>query len=191
MKNIIVHLRSLALAEPGSTEERLRLAQQQAGVLLALCGITEPPVPEEIIEHLPRLIVHEVASLPHPAEISFINGSWLMLLDGVEPLPWRRWTMMHEFKHILDSPIVERERLSSIPAPANRRAEQASEHAADVFAASVLMPSAWVLRVWNEGIREIALLARIFGVSFDVMRRRLQELGLVERRSRHPRGALI
>jgi hypothetical protein len=53
------------------------------------------------------------------------------------------------------------------------------------------MPRSWVVAAWESGVREIGLLARIFEVSLDAMRRRLRQLGLVPHRSRHPREILV
>ncbi|MBL7547910.1 ImmA/IrrE family metallo-endopeptidase [Frankia sp. AgB1.9] len=193
MKNIIVRLRELAPTGPArSPEEAREAAQRQARVLLEASGITRPPVPEAIIENLPRLVVHETLALTRPADLSFVNGTWLMLLNGLEPLVWRRWTMMHELKHILDHPEVETEGLRMIPDAPTRQAHKAAEGTADTFAASVLMPRPWVEQLWRDrNIHEVALLAWFFGVSFDAMRRRLEELELLPRRTRHPRGILV
>jgi len=187
MKNIIVRLRELALTTPTSIDEELEVAERQASLLLAMSGVTEPPVHEQIIERLPRLVVHEVPFLPHSAEIRFVNGVWLMVLNGSEPLVWRRWTLMHEFKHILDAPEAEAGTHRSAISSTTRGAERAAE----TFAACVLMPRVWVQRIWDEGVREIAVLARIFGVSFDAMRQRLERLDLIPRRKRHPQEILV
>jgi hypothetical protein len=187
MKHVIVRLRELAPTEPLDLDEDLKLAERQANLLLAMSGVSEPTVPEQIIQRLPRLVIHEVSFLPHSAEIRFVNGIWLMVLNGSEPLVWRRSTAMHEFKHILDNAEAEVASHGLDGYVMTRR----SEPAADAFAACVLMPRVWVERVWGEGVQEIALLARIFGVSFDAMRQRLERLGLIPRRRRHPEEILV
>jgi Zn-dependent peptidase ImmA (M78 family) len=88
----------------------------------------------------------------------------------------QRFSLMHEFKHVLDHPFVQTAYSADRTQP-SRFAEQVC----DSFAASVLMPRAWVKAVFcNEGVQELAILARRFGVSQMAMRVRLLQLGLVE-----------
>jgi Zn-dependent peptidase ImmA (M78 family) len=80
-------------------------------------------------------------------------------------------------KHLLDHPfhgtIYRDGRFGS--------AHWQAERAADYFAACVLMPKAWVKRLfYDEGFRDERVLARRFQVSLQAMRYRLDQLGLYE-----------
>ncbi len=55
MANVLTSLRDLVPIRPLTIVEALRIAELQATKLLELQGVTEPPVPEEIITELPRV----------------------------------------------------------------------------------------------------------------------------------------
>jgi len=185
MTNIIARLRELAPSVSVSIDESLAVAEQQAALLLSLSGVNEPPVPERIIIDLPRVEVR-VVPLKHSGETHWINGLWKVRLDASETWMRRRWTLMHEFKHVVDHPLTSVAERRLGPDLAARRAEQL----ADAFAAAALAPSVWVRQAWDEGAQDARLLARIFAVSPSAMRVRLEHLDLAPRHARHPmRGA--
>ena len=84
--------------------------------------------------------------------------------------------MAHEFKHIVDHRFIHLLYPAIGALSSHDRAEQMADH----FAASRLMPRAWVQRKWDDGTRDVAALARTFDVSRSAMRYRLSALGLVE-----------
>ena len=89
----------------------------------------------------------------------------------------QRFSLAHEFKHILDDPLIDR---LSTHLPAGQRHERA-ERLCNYFAACLLMPRAWVKRDWCEGRQSTHDLARRYYVSYEAMTTRLSELGLTPR----------
>ncbi len=57
MPSPIAELRALAPARPLAMYEAKRVAELQASRLLTLQGVLEAPVPEQLIEYLPRMRV--------------------------------------------------------------------------------------------------------------------------------------
>lgn len=182
MKITIVQLRELTPPRSLGLSEGRQVAELQAARLLKISGIVQPPVPESIITGLPRLVVRRSPDLPHSGQTTWAAGVWLITLNDSEPLVRQRWTLMHEFKHVVDHPATRfayRHLAATV-------AEERCEQLADAFAACVLMPKSWVKAAWGQGgIQDLRLLATVFGVSRTAMRIRLEQLGLTERRSRH------
>jgi Zn-dependent peptidase ImmA (M78 family) len=178
----MTELRKLRPARRLSLDESLYVAERQAARLLSLYDITdvaEAPVPEELIAHLPRFVVRRLAlgntisGLAH-----WDNGHWCIALNGNEPLVRQRFSLAHELGHVLEAPYDRYARPELV------------ERVADHFAACLLMPRAWVKKLWGEGIQDTGGLARRFDVSTVAMERRLTELRL---RSEHDddRGVLL
>jgi Zn-dependent peptidase ImmA (M78 family) len=158
-----------------SVPEALRIAELQAGRLLSLAGISEAPIPEELISTLPRFEVKRSTPLPVSGYAEWRSGQWSIVVNGSEPLVRQRFSLFHEFKHVLDHPFVANTYSSDLNTP-----ERFAEQVCDAFAANVLMPRAWVKSAYcMEGIQEVTGLARRFGVSQAAMQVRLQQLGLV------------
>ena len=174
-RSVIAVLRSLVPIRLLSTDEAERLAERQADRLLHLAGISEPQVPTELIAELPRITVRLDPQLPVSGSAQWVSGRWLISLNAGEPWTRRRFSLMHEFKHVLDHPRVD-----DLYA-----GEAQAEHLADYFAASVLMPRRFVERLWEDGMRDLAALAFHFGVSQPAMAIRLQYLGLRQAPERH------
>jgi Zn-dependent peptidase ImmA (M78 family) len=98
-----------------------------------------------------------------------------MLLNASEPMVRQRFSVFHELKHVLDHPNAE----TFYPAFGSMTSKQRQEQIADYFAACALMPRVWINRAWRNDIQDVADLARLFHVSREAMRYRLNSLGLV------------
>ena len=98
----------------------------------------------------------------------------MIVLNGAEPMTRQRFSLLHEFKHVLDNPYIEYLYRSVRGMSAADQAEQVC----DYFAACVLMPRAWVKRAWGSGIQDFRELAQLFHVSEGAMAIRLLGLGL-------------
>ncbi|MDP9350918.1 MAG: ImmA/IrrE family metallo-endopeptidase [Chloroflexota bacterium] len=181
--SVIAELRELVPHRAINPIETAGLAERQATRLLKLTGITEPPVPEFVIADLPRIRVERQAPMPFSGATHWAKGYWLILLNADEPYVRRRFSLAHEFKHILDHPYIDRLYPDTPQLSSPDRAEQAC----DLFAACLLMPRVWVKRAWYGGTTPVATLAREFAVSQTAMRWRLEQLGIAERTARHPR----
>ncbi len=175
--SLLWQLRQLVPPRPLSVAEGYRVAELQANRLLASAGIDEPGTPSELVTSLPYVEVALRHDVPESGYLNWFKPRWLVLLNAREPLVRRRYSLMHEFKHLLDHPFRDFLYPASYFSDSHRRREQAAEY----FAACVLMPKRLVVRRWAAGVQTESALAAEFVVSEVAMRRRLQELGLVER----------
>jgi Zn-dependent peptidase ImmA (M78 family) len=110
------------------------------------------------------------------------ESRWLIAVNRDDSQTRRRFTLGHEFKHILDNPYINV--LYPKSEYSKDSAEDRAERMCDYFSACVLMPRAWVKRVWARGNQNTEALAAIFNVSPAAMDRRLQDLDLIESRQR-------
>jgi len=174
MATALADLRALAPHRALAPYEARRVAELQAARLLALQQVTEPPVPEQLIELLPRV---EVVFLRGPisGSVSWLGSRWLIAVDSREAWVRQRWTIAHEFKHALDAPLMA----TLYPKQGGGDSHARQERAAHQFAAALLLPKAWVTSAYcNHGVQDERTLARRFCVSIEAMRIRLDELGL-------------
>jgi Zn-dependent peptidase ImmA (M78 family) len=105
----------------------------------------------------------------------------VIALNRSEPAVRQRFSLAHEFKHVIDAPFGE----TLYPAWRGLSAEDRAEHAANHFATCLLMPKAWVRRAYfNQGEHVLPRLAARFDVSQGAMRYRLESLGILEPRPR-------
>src|SRR5439155_9193448 len=106
------------------------------------------------------------------------NGSyWIITISADEPIFRQRFSVMHEFKHVLDHTTKD---FLYHDRPLQTADEQA-ERVADYFAACLLMPKRVVKRLWCQGEQNVPSLATKLQVSVPALRYRLTDLGLVER----------
>jgi len=184
--SLLLQLRSLIPKRPLLKSEALRIAELQANRLLAWGSIDEPGTPSDLVAGLPFVAVGYRRDLPVSGCTQWVKPRWRMLLCADEPLVRQRFSLMHEFKHVLDHETADYRSFG----PDDTEASYRAELAADYFAACVLMPKRLVKRLWGQGVQHPKELAAAFGVSDVAMRYRLQQLGLTERyASRHGRHA--
>ncbi|MBA3362354.1 MAG: ImmA/IrrE family metallo-endopeptidase [Acidimicrobiia bacterium] len=93
----------------------------------------------------------------------------------------QRFSAAHELKHILDDQATLHLYRRGLLAGGQ---DWLTERICDWFAANLLMPRLWVKRAWVSGNQDPIELARLFEVSTDAMRIRLDQLGLQEPTSR-------
>lgn len=156
------------------------MAERQATRLLQRSGITAGPVPTEVISELPFVRVATRRLLPASGATRWVKPRWVILLNGLEAPCRQRFSLFHEFKHVLDHP--HRQAHGAINTPTKR---MANERLCDYFAACVLMPRPWVKQAYGSGLQDVVALAERFEVSPQAMQIRLIQLGLVERYPRH------
>jgi uncharacterized protein DUF955 len=175
-RSVLASLRALVPLRPLTPSETLRIAELQANRLLEHFAIAAAVVPEEIVSDLPRIrVVREV--LPVSGSAHWANGYWLITLNIDEPATRQRFSLVHEFKHVLDHTTKQylyRDR------PFQTAYDQA-ERVADYFAACLLMPKRVVKRLWCQGHQNIIELAAKLQVSPAALRYRLDQIGLTER----------
>lgn len=178
-RSVLASLRALIPVRHLDFAEALQNAELQAARLLELTGCTETPIDDTVIGELPRIVIKRE---PLPTSgMSFWDGrAWVIVLNAHEPATRQRFTLLHEYKHIVDHGATDRLYTGSARYTATEQAEQA----ADYFAGCALMPKRLVKRAWGQGIQRGAELARRFLVSERAIDVRLAQLGLVDARQR-------
>jgi len=182
-QSIMKNVRGIMPARPVSLGEAYILAERQATELLRQLGVTSVPVPIARLNELPRVEIQveprykmlDKSGFSHRWE----NGRWLIVVNKSDVPGRRRFTLAHEFKHVLDHSIasVAYARLGN--GDPKRRHYQI-ERICDHFAACLLMPRPVVKRAWGSGIQDIEALARLFKVSVSAMQIRRDYLGLTD-----------
>jgi len=165
-----------------SLSESLVVAEQQANRALALVGARRPGDSIGWITGLPRT---EVKLVPRykmdriSGATTFARGRYIVLINKGDPFPRRRFTLAHEFKHLIDYTSA-----ATIHAQLGRGSrqhrERKIEEIANYFAACLLMPRAWLHKAWERGIQEPKALAHLFDVSIEAMEIRLRYLGFLD-----------
>jgi Zn-dependent peptidase ImmA (M78 family) len=174
--SILTRLRDLVPIRPLSREESLRVAELQARRLLDYRQVTAPPVPESVITTLPNIHVIRLSPLPVSGSTHWAQGQWVITLNGAEAQVRQRFSLAHEFKHILDNPFDA----MLYPNLPGENTDERAEKVCDYFAACLLMPRAWVRRAWHHGLQHLPQLARRFRVSQMAMHVRLLQTGLID-----------
>ncbi|MFL6136195.1 MAG: ImmA/IrrE family metallo-endopeptidase [Frankiaceae bacterium] len=169
---------------PLTLTEALRMAELQATQLLDLSKITGPPVPERIITELPRVQVERIKLAGLSGAAQWSHGRWLIVLNGAEPAGRQRFSLFHEFKHVLDNPFIG---VLYPPTPYTTSHDRA-EQVCDFFAGCVLIPRTWLKREWASGHQDLRALAKQFRVSQSAMRVRLLQTGLTAEAQRCDNG---
>jgi Zn-dependent peptidase ImmA (M78 family) len=182
-QSTIGRLRGIMPARPVSTTEAYMLAERQATELLRQLGVTSVPVPVARINGLPRVEIQveprhrmlDKSGFSHRWE----NGRWLIVVNRNDVPGRRRFTLAHEFKHVLDHSIAS-VAYAQLGHGDSKRQQRQIEHICDHFAACLLMPRMVVKRAWGNGIQDIDALAGLFKVSATAMQIRLDYLGLTD-----------
>ncbi len=173
-RDVIAALRALLPARTVTWAEEHSVAERQATALLRLLHIEEPPVPQFVISSLPGIVVDRRADWPTSGMAVRVPSHWRIVLKADEPRQRQRFSLAHEFKHVLDDPVIERLHTHLTPPERHERAERLCNY----FAACLLMPRAWIKRDWCRGLQRPGALARRYYVSREAMTTRLSELGL-------------
>lgn len=185
--DVLPQLRALAPKRPMTWSEAHSVAERQAALLLDLHHVSDPPVPQFVIASLPGLVVDYRSDWPTSGMAVQSGSHWRIVIRANEPRSRQRFSLAHEFKHVLDDAVIDCgfARIAVTDWP--RRAERLC----NFFAACLLMPRPWVKHDWYGGMSNVSQLARRYGVSVEAMSTRLSELGLtvmtlaVERKHRH------
>jgi Zn-dependent peptidase ImmA (M78 family) len=186
--NIIKTVRNVMPARPVNLGEAYILAERQATLLLKLLDITQTPVDVARIADLPKIEIrveprHRIPTLAGFSR-KWENGRWLIVINRDDPQGRRRFTLAHEFKHVLDHTIAT-VAYSKLGFGSDDQRQRQVERICDHFAACLLMPRTAVKRVWASGVQDIDNLAgSIFNVSVAAMTIRLRYLGLIADQTR-------
>jgi Zn-dependent peptidase ImmA (M78 family) len=166
--------------------ESLRIAELQANRLLEHFEITDDRVPSEIVTEFPRVEVRYEHDLPVSGSTHWEAGRWIVTLNADESSARRRFSLMHEFKHILDH--TTKQYLYGDTDEDDRAADRA-ERVADHFAACLLMPKRRLKGLWFRNRQQLSTVAFKLGVSTRALSVRLYYLGLAPESQRCSRTA--
>ncbi|NYE95169.1 Zn-dependent peptidase ImmA (M78 family) [Psychromicrobium silvestre] len=175
-RSVLSTLRSLIPnRDVHSLAEAKQVAEHQAIRLLQLHGIDDGPIPVEFIAELPKIEIELVEAPVSGA--GFWNGNaWIIQLNKHENYRRQRFTLAHEYKHIIDHNRADGLYLGSKDLPA----EEQAEHAADYFAGCLLVPKMLLKRAYYGGMQRPSHLANYFQVSEVAILVRLRQTGIVE-----------
>jgi predicted transcriptional regulator len=170
--SLLHDLRALTPDRQLSHLERLRLAELQATALRGMLGVTKDQFPIHLLRDVPRVCVRTVDDLPVSGLTFWGEHTWKIQIRSEESVTHRRFTVLHEFKHIIDHPVCGRLYDERAYVAVGER-----ELVADHFAACVLLP-AKNLKTACGSTADRRELARQFGVSGRQLALRMAELGL-------------
>jgi Zn-dependent peptidase ImmA (M78 family) len=145
--------------------------------LLEVTDAFDYPVPSEIVTEQPHIRI-EYRDMPTSGLSYWSRDTWIICLNRTEPYTRQRFTLLHEFKHIVDHHSNARPRAAESPGTA------LAEHVADYFAGCVLAPKRLLKRAWGDGIQRPVDLGRLFDVSARAITVRLSQVGLTGGTSR-------
>jgi predicted transcriptional regulator len=182
MRGAIRELRALVPQRQLTWGESYTLAEKQVNLALQLTGQHEPDVNLGWILNLPKVEVQlsprfEMGGLS--GLMTFSHGRYVIMVNKNDSHARRRFTLAHEFKHLLDytaAPVIHKGLGSGDEARQAQQIESVCNH----FAACLLMPRVWLKRVWANGIQDTMALAGLFNVSEEAMDKRLRFLGFLD-----------
>lgn len=184
--SVLSALRAVVPARGNVTRhEALRIAELQASKLVAVLEQRGLDLADGIREHhlagLPRLRVMR-ALLPVSGTSHWNGAEWIITINSGESEARQRFTLLHEFKHVIDHGHA------SILYRTTRQTDGAdlAEQAADYFAGCALVSKRDLKRAWGNGIQRPDALAEHFGVSEHAIRVRLGQTGLAREADRTP-----
>lgn len=187
-RTVIEQVRDLMPRRPLSLTEAYSVAERQAYKLLELLTITAPHVTYDKLLQLPNLEIALEPSylMPNFAGVShFSKGHWVIFVDKNDILGRRRFTLAHEFKHVIDHPY-DRLVYTRLGYGDDERRRAHIEALCQHFAACFLMPKTWVKNSYANGIQDVYNLATLFQVSVTAMEVRLRQMGLLEDEEQRP-----
>lgn len=175
-RSTLTLLRGLVPNRDLSPREAYLIAELQANRLLRHFNIQTDAVPDETISELPRIRIEREHGLPVSGSAHWNGRYWIISLNADEHPLRQRFSLAHEFKHVIDHTVMDRLYHDRIGISAYEQ----SERIADYFAACLLMPKRTVKRLWFQGSQNVNHLADLLQVSPAALRYRLNQLGLTE-----------
>lgn len=175
--SILKRVRALAPVRDCTFPESLVIAERQATRLASLLigddGSTDG-IQTHDIDGLPRIRVVFEGALPVSGMSHWNGQEWVISIAASDSLPRQRFTMLHEFKHVIDHGAAKR----LYRGTKKHTAGQQAEMAADYFAGCALVSKRDLKRAWSRCIQRPADLAAHFSVSEPAIRVRLAQTGL-------------
>lgn len=186
---VLTRLRALLPDRPLGLQEAVSIVELQAARLLHFQGISDAPVPTAAVSELPRVTVVGDQELTRHAASGTSHWSrerhaWIISVNPNEPLTRQRFTVMHEYWHI----IMHYHPGLYSPLPRSVFGLEPVEYLAEYFAGCVLMPKRWLKSAFYTGVQQTDELAALFDVSPRAVEVRLSQLGLRNLSEDSPNG---
>lgn len=178
--SVLATLRSLVPQRHMNIEECKRIAELQANRLRELFEIDGPTFPHEIIMEMPRIKVVFDADLPVSGSAHWNGTNWIIVLNALERPMRQRFSLAHEYKHIIDH---TNKYFMYHDSNRDSKARQA-EQIADYFAGCLLMPKQHIKSLYYQRIQKPTELAEYFQVSPRAVQFRLQQLKVTDEAER-------
>lgn len=170
-------LRNLVPQRPLQYQEALRIAELQANRFRELLQINTPAFPHEAIMELPKIEVAFDLDINVSGSAHWSGKHWIIVINAHEDPIRQRFSLAHEFKHILDH--TTRDFLYR--GDANVTAAEQAERVADFFAGCLLMPKSQLKRLYYQGMQLPVELSQQFGTSVKAIKCRLRQTGIAEK----------
>ncbi len=180
--SVIRTLRELVPTRALTLSEAYAVAELQATKLLRLLDIKQVPVDVARIASLPKVAVRTEPRhrMPDLAGFSqWVDGHWLIVVNRNNSEGRRRFTLAHEFKHVLDHTLAS-VTYAKLGDGDKKKHDKQIELICNYFAACFLMPRIGVRRAWYGGLQDVETLALHFRVSPEAMKIRLTWLGFLD-----------
>jgi len=174
---MIDQLQALVPKRALSRDEALAVAELQAVRLRQALGVEEATITDQHLSNMEGIRIEKLAGLGVSGASRRVGKLWIVLINRDEANVRNRFTIAHETKHILDDQATTHLHRRGLLAAGQ---DWLTERICDYFAACLLMPRLWVRRAWANGIQSPIELAKLFDVSLDAMRIRLDQIGLVD-----------
>ncbi|WP_396910331.1 ImmA/IrrE family metallo-endopeptidase [Mycolicibacterium sp.] len=159
-----------------SYSKALTIAELQATRLAAVCLFAAAIQEEHYLSLTPITVRPTKRSGTHSGRCRYECGRWIIELDRTESAERQRFTLAHEFKHIIDSTNLTAYR---------RLTDRQIERICDHFAACLLMSRPVIEHLWARGLRTPEAIAATCRVSLSVAVIRLRRMGLPIHSARH------
>jgi len=173
-RGVLAIMRGLMPNRPLSQLEAMRIAELQAMRLLEISGCDHAPVPDRVVTKVPKILVKRLTPWPVSGATDWAKGTWVIALNGNESRRRQRFTLAHEFKHILDYRYID----IAYPATSSMSHHERAEAVCDYFAGCLLVPRRWLKAAWGNGVQQPRALADTFDVSSAAIQTRLLQTGL-------------
>jgi len=175
--SILATLRNLVPQRPLRYQEALRIAELQANRFRELLQITSPAFPHEAIMELPKIEVAFDLDVNVSGSAHWSGKHWIIVINAHEDPIRQRFSLAHEFKHILDH--TTRDFLYR--GDSKYTAAEQAERVADFFAGCLLMPKSQLKKLYYQGMQLPSELSKQFGTSVKAIHCRLRQTGIAKK----------
>ncbi len=179
--SVLANLRRLVPDRTMIFSEALQIAELQAHHLGRLLDPQDDGIGDHHFVGMPRITV-SYEDLPVSGTSHWNGSEWVIAISCSDSVARQRFTLLHEFKHILDhgrAHLLYR-------GDHQRSAKAQAEAVADYFAGCALASKRRLKSAWGNGIQRSQDLADHFGLSVHAIQVRLAQTGLSKTVDREP-----